>query len=1403
MSLILSPGQKQFEQTYPKLPEGSQIILKCLSIIYTRVDKSALISCCLEISKSIKNTGQALTTKDVPPLLDELEGRGFVKRMNNGYSCTPEIVELAARCAVVDGDFSTYRQIIYKHLFDSYYSRDQYHYFLSFEDGVRAFRVAFYEDPDKEFFFQILDKLHMSYPEKFFSSSPIDSVLFNPPDAKYLDQLPIEFVISVITQRLNKGWLLLEDVNQFFSFFEQYTAGKGVDEERNSIIAFYCVGRGDLKKLHELMNYWPDSPRKFTYLGWAALLQGDHDKSIGLYRQGLKLLQRQTGKRKISFQNLAGIFYPVALLFTGENANMKEALQYVRRLKKKRDNFLGNSIAEDLEQTLLYASGQRSRAEMMFHSSQGDAHSDYMSYLFSLLTLNWQEREIPERKLSSLHATFQKAEKAGYIWIAKEVGSLLLKTGRRENKFGHILDTLKRLDNKYPFPSLSERIQPREKWEILLDALENLKSGRKTKAGNRSGSNERLVWLFDFDEESGDCDLIPRLQKQGKNGKWTKGRAVALSTLTSKVNTLNYLTDQDRRIVSSIKKTRNTTTWGYYSRSDIYEFQLEQALPALVGHPLIFAKNNKLMQLELVEESPEIRVLAEDDGYSFTLYPEILNEKYALICKSPAKFAYIPCNRRYKAILEIAGFSTKFPLNAKERVVKTLSSLTTMLPVQSDIGGIGAEAREVEADSRPYIHLMPYGHGLQFSLFCKPLAAGGSYYRPGIGGKTVLAEVDGSRVKTTRDLEQEKRNVGQFLQNCPGFCAETGLDNEWLIESPEVALELLVQLKEAGDSIILEWPKGETMSVTREISSRDCSLHIAKDRDWFAMSGELVIDDNDVLDMKKLLSLLQGKEEGRFIRLDDGRFMALSRELRRRLDELQAYSELHGKGVRFHGLASLALENFIEEAGTSIKDRNWKENIRRFHNVPKQKIPSTLRAELREYQKEGVRLLGALSALEVGACLADDMGLGKTLQALAVILKRAPKGPALVIAPTSVMANWAEEAARFAPTLRVKFFAEGDRKKLLDSVQPFDLVICSYGLLQSEIEKLSAIQWQNVVLDEAQAIKNRQTKRSKAAMKLQAKFRLITTGTPIENHLGDLWTLFRFINPGLLGSYENFQKKFANPIEKNQDREASRRLKKLIQPFILRRQKHTVLQELPERTEITLHVEMNREEAAMYEVQRRQAVEMLEKGQAGPETGTRHLQVLAEITRLRRFCCNPELVIPGTGVGSAKLELFTSVVQELLVNGHKALVFSQFVGHLELLKKRLDQLGITYQYLDGSTPARKRAQRVKAFQSGEGDLFLISLKAGGSGLNLTAADYVIHMDPWWNPAVEAQASDRVHRIGQKRPVTIYRLVVKNSIEEKIVALHKEKKDLADSLLSGSDTSGKISTEELLALLKEQ
>jgi len=461
-------------------------------------------------------------------------------------------------------------------------------------------------------------------------------------------------------------------------------------------------------------------------------------------------------------------------------------------------------------------------------------------------------------------------------------------------------------------------------------------------------------------------------------------------------------------------------------------------------------------------------------------------------------------------------------------------------------------------------------------------------------------------------------------------------------------------------------------------------------------------------------------------------------------------------------------------------------------------LPANIHAELRSYQQVGFQWMSRLAWWGAGACLADDMGLGKTLQAITLMQSRAAQGPQLVVMPTSLLHNWQSELSRFAPALSVKLLNPqgANRQQMVTEAEAGDVILATYGLLVTEGELLSQPTWTTIVLDEAHTIKNRDSQTSKAAMKLKANFRLMLTGTPLQNHLSEIWNLFQFANPDLLGSYQQFTDRFILPIERDHDQERQRLLRRVLSPFLLRRTKDDVLNELPEKTEITLRVELSPEEQALYDNLRQQAIANLEEGSKSA------LQTLAEITRLRQAACHPRLIDQKLPIKSSKTQAFLDLVDELRQSGHRALVFSQFTSHLALIREELDRLGIDYLYLDGSTSTIERNRLVRQFQTGSEPLFLISLKAGGQGLNLTAADYVIHLDPWWNPAIEDQASDRAHRIGQERPVTVYRLIAADTIEEKILRLHQNKRSLADALLEDADMFSQISADDVIRLLRE-
>ena len=456
-----------------------------------------------------------------------------------------------------------------------------------------------------------------------------------------------------------------------------------------------------------------------------------------------------------------------------------------------------------------------------------------------------------------------------------------------------------------------------------------------------------------------------------------------------------------------------------------------------------------------------------------------------------------------------------------------------------------------------------------------------------------------------------------------------------------------------------------------------------------------------------------------------------------------------------------------------------------FDGIPDVSLPADLNAELRGYQVRGVNWLCFLREAEMGGILADDMGLGKTLQALCAL-----EGKTLVVAPTSVLHNWASETRRFRPALSVCLYH--GPKRVLDETA--DLVLTSYALLRLDQQLLIERHWDTVILDEAQAIKNPQSQVAQAAFKLRATFRMTLTGTPVENRLEELWSQFHFLNPGLLSGRRDFQDRYAKPIAAGEPGAAGR-LRERIRPFVLRRLKREVAPELPPRTDVTLRCTLTRDERRAYDTVRVAAQEKLVK-QLG---GNNVMAALEALLRLRQASCHTALLPNHDAPSSSKVELLLETLLEVIAGGHKSLVFSQWTAMLDLIEPHLMRAQIPFVRLDGST--RDRASVVAAFQAEDGPpVFLISLKAGGTGLNLTEADHVFLVDPWWNPAVEDQAADRAHRIGQDKPVMVYRMVAEDTVEERILLLQDRKRELAEAAVGDADRAYGITREELLALL---
>ena len=596
--------------------------------------------------------------------------------------------------------------------------------------------------------------------------------------------------------------------------------------------------------------------------------------------------------------------------------------------------------------------------------------------------------------------------------------------------------------------------------------------------------------------------------------------------------------------------------------------------------------------------------------------------------------------------------------------------------------------------------------------------------------------------------------------------------------------------------------------------------------DWFDLELGIDVDGKRIDLLPILLTALREHPElahvalpagpkagaSMLVRLDDGRLLPVPMNqvhaLIRVLDELLDRAADDGLRVsRLDAMRLTELENAVPLVWDA--DHRLREVARRLAAggiVPRQPPPA-FGATLRSYQAEGVGWLQFLREFGFGGILADDMGLGKTVQALAHIAIEKAEGrldlPALIVAPTSVVPNWRREAQRFTPDLIVHVSHGLKRRESFAAMTGADIVLTTYALLPRDREALLAREFHLVILDEAQQIKNAQTQAAKVVGDLEARHRLCLTGTPLENHLGELWSLFHFLIPGFLGDAAGFRRTYRNPIEKHGDATRRASLSRRIRPFLLRRTKEQVATELPPRTEIVRPVELLGAQRELYETVRASVNERVRAQIAARGFGPSRIVVLDALLKLRQVCCDPSLLKLENATRiteSAKLDALRDMLRQLLPEGRRVLVFSQFTSMLAIIEREVTAMGIGYVKLTGET--RDRERPVNAFQAGEVPLFLISLKAGGTGLNLTAADTVIHYDPWWNPAVERQATDRAHRIGQDKPVFVYKLIATGSVEEKIMAMQTAKAALAADILGDGATAGApVSADDISALFE--
>ena len=1270
----------------------------------------------------------------------------------------------------------------------------------TFYEGIRDLRWALYSHRTAEFN-KLINTLQNYFPAEFRHRNPWFSLFDEPFSPTAFNQWPKSFALSVaatiIMLRVNR----MESCTGALSWLrdEARVAPKEQRQWFASVLSEPLVVQGYLTEALELAKT-SDGEILFPIQGLVDVLGAHFEKAEHFFSTYLECQHKPINLKKIGMSGLSGVSYVISLIVSNTPKNLERASSHIAQVIK------GGTTLMNVYAHL----GEVAHASSLLHKNTTQSRvptstKDPLGVLFSHLTQWWIDADSESWDLVRLQEYAQLAETNGYRWLASEFWALLsvednLVAQKRSEHIHYELGT----------HTLLHGMKPQAIWERTLTSLERLRvDSLLTKEA--PSKKYRLAWFLEWNEGSQRFGILAKEFKRqgiatGSEAKIVSWSKLILPTFESQ----HELMEADRDLIQQIKNI------ALLSKNIDRRIEDESLLIYLMGHPHVYINDTHEYPVLLKRRAIWLSLKKESHQLLLATEPIIPHNQSFLVQRECSDRLVIyevePSQKPIVALLQ--GQEHVFPLESENRLLHVIQALSGLMPFYSELDDTYQVTPVHNNDI--YALLSPIPSGLEMELMVYPEGEHQEGYRPGIGPSWIIAANELQENKPhllLRSVSLERKKADNIWKKFSNWLKIDPVSHKYSTPTLAAACELLWALKESNDTLLhLRWPKGETLKLSPEVTRKELQIQLEGEGDWLKIQGGLTVDAQTVIELSELVRLAS-QSKNRFISLDQRHFIALSQDLWNKIREMGMISEPDQDGLRLHPLMVTELSQMMDTTDADLmKESEEGSHVGYYLKVHEQiqnwspPVPAGLTAVLRDYQIQGFEWMIRLSEIQAGACLADDMGLGKTIQTLAVLLYRSETGPALVVAPTSVCGNWLSEALKFAPSLQVQWLTQGADWPLLQESKMGQVWIISYNLFQQMSEELlQEIHWGTVVLDEAQNIKNPLTKRSQTAMKLKAHFRLVTTGTPIENHLGELWNLFRFINPGLLGSHKSFNERFAIPIQREGNLEILNHLKQLISPFILRRTKEQVLVELPERTEITLVLAMNEEERNLYEAVRQEALNTVHDFQEQTESseiGRNRLRILASLMKMRRACCHGKLLVPDSPWESSKLVALMDIIQDLVASGHRALIFSQFVDYLQIIKTLMEQQKIGFQYLDGSTPAGERTKRVKMFQEGQDAVFLISLKAGGVGLNLTGADYVIHMDPWWNPAVEDQASDRAHRYGQTKPVTIYRLICKNTIEEKILALHERKRGLADSLLEGAEQNTSLNLDDLKELLNE-
>ena len=1095
-----------------------------------------------------------------------------------------------------------------------------------------------------------------------------------------------------------------------------------------------------------------------------AMYLGELDDALDLFKSALK---KEEGKAKVFNHHIFNYFYGILLcrLYHKHRTNPQALYDYNQfrdsvRIRCNDGNTFIRLVLEHIDVDVT----QSKTSILSRINSVIDRHDTPLYHSWKYMLCNFFDIERDEEAPILHSSAIMQHEMSPYIPIGP--------------------DAKEKLRNTFGGQSALSTLRKKAPWEIMLSGLTDTLQTQKEE-------EKRVAYYV-----GGKQIMSIVEQTRQADGSWRDGRLLSQSLMASAG--YDSMDSRDSAIAMELSK-----------KSDCQD-DIDILVPHLAGTDRLLLGNSydgHSFIAEIEEEKPYLEFSGQgfligissnvklDDNGNVKRHTvrEIEKGRYALVSVNPLQKDIV---RRFLSMRH-------FPSSAVTSLKRAIDSLNGIIDVRQNILesmlqpavlSHGVLAVQVSPDRNEY----------QVNIQATAMEDGTARFVPAEGEDIVYDEVEGITHCVNRDLSLEyenKKELDTFLQEQSK--AEARSYTEYTIGSAEGLLKLMAYIYDNQEKFFIEWPDGVRLKFRGDIKSSDVEITIQTNTEWFAVEGEVAVGGRK-LSLAELVQACSSSEMEGFVRLSDDEYVRMSETLKKHIEAMAAIGIAGGgKCKRVPKYQVGALASMIKGLNANA-DEGYGEFMEKTKTAfeTEAKIPEGLTAVLRDYQKEGFRWMCRLDEWGAGACLADDMGLGKTVQAIAFMLHKSSKGPSLVIAPKSVVTNWAQEIVRFAPQLNpVVLNNTSKRQGVVNGAGPMDVILCTYGVLGTESQLLQSRNWNVACLDEAHQIKNRDTLVSHAAMDLNAASRIILTGTPLQNHLGELWNLFQFINPGLLGTWPVFRDSFILP---HLDYEHRMLLKEMTQPFILRRTKEDVLLELPEKIVTTHMVELSYNEMKVYEEMRRLAETKFKKHKTAEErkeAKTLNLNFFTELMKLRMAACSMRLVYDRWKEPSTKIMALFDILTNVLSNPRNSvIVFSQFTSFLAMVKTELANRNINYYYMDGQTPLEKRQEMVREFQEGGRQLFLSSLKTGGIGINLTAANYVILLDPWWNPAIENQAMDRAHRIGQQRVVSVIRLISAQTIEEKILQLHETKQALTDEILEGTANSYKLTYEDVMDMV---